>query len=154
MQISQPLLLRLEFAYPLENANHVIGPLITSLKRKMFKCGHTKHGITLIVVTEESSRELVKRLGLDDNSSVIDYHCHVAPIGAITKHGGISPFYDALDKAWNAVGQRRNPEYVRQTKRFDPRIERRVKDPERGAVREMIVKVSGAGKPPQYPDRK
>lgn len=150
----QPLLLRLEFAYPLENANHVIGSVLKALQRTAFKCGHTKYGITLIVVTEETSRDLVKRLGLNSETAIVDYHCHVAPIGAITKHTGICPFHDALDKAWNAVGERRNPEYMRQAKRFDPRFERRVKNPESGAVREMIVKPAGAGKPPQYPYRK
>ena len=62
MRVKQPLLLRVEFAFPLENAQHVIGKIIGPLKRQMWKCSHGKYSIALLVVTEESALELVKRL--------------------------------------------------------------------------------------------
>ena len=153
MTLRQPLLLRLEFQYPLEQAGSTLGKIIGSLQRPMFKCNHWKYSISLIVVTDESARDLVKRLGLDDIDAVEDYCCHVAPIGAITKHGGMNSFFTSLDKAWDAVGKRRHPEYVRQTKRFDPRFEDRVKDPERGAVSKMKVKPPRVWQPPKNPYR-
>jgi hypothetical protein len=57
-----------------------------------------------VIMTGESSRELVARLRLDGITSIADFSCHIAPIGAICKHGGISTLHSALDKAWKAVG--------------------------------------------------
>jgi len=153
MRVKQPLLLRVEFAFPLDQANHIISQIIGPLKRQMWKCGHGKYSIAFVVVTEESSRELVKRLGLDDMHAVVDFSCHVAPIGVICKHGGFNSVHTAVTKAWETVGQRRNPEYVRQTKRFDPRVERRVEDRERGAIREVRVEPSRVRQTPKNPNR-
>ena len=154
MRLPQPLLLRVDFAFPIENAHHVIAKIVTPLERRMWKCNHGKYSLSFVIVTEESSRELVKRLGLDDMSGVADFLCHVAPIGVITKHGGVNTLHTAVTKAWESVGKWRHPEYMRQAKRFDPRIERRVEDRERGAVREMIVKSPRVRKPPEDPNRK
>lgn len=151
MRVKQPLLLRVEFAFPLENANHVVAKIIGPLQRQMFKCCHGKYSIALLVITDESALELVKRLRLGEISGIDDYSCHVAPIGAICMHGGINTLHTALTKAWDAVGQRRNPEYMRQTKRFDPRIERRVEDRESGAIRQMRVEPPRVRKPSQEP---
>jgi hypothetical protein len=146
MRLPQPLLLRIEFKFELEHANHAISQIIGPLQRQMWKCSHGKRSIVLVVVTEETSLELVKRLRLDEISAIEDYSCHVAPIGVICKHAGFSTLHTAITKAWDAVGQRRHPEYMRQTKRFDPRIERRVEDRERGAIREMGIEPRRPGK--------
>lgn len=153
MRVQQPLLLRVEFSFELEHANRVIGKIIAPLKRQMWKCSHGKRSICLLIVTDESSFELVQRLRLKQISGIEDYVCHVAPIGVICKYGGMNTLATALDKAWDAVGQRRNPEYMRQAKRFDPRVERRVKDRESGAIREMHVEPPTVRKPSQDFDR-
>lgn len=149
----QPLLLRVEFPFPLEKADYIIAQIVRPLARPMWKCSHGKYSIALVIVTDESSRDLVKRLRLDEISGVEDYTCHVAPIGVICKHGGLSTLHTAVTKAWDSIGKRRNPEYMRQTKRFDPRIERRIEDRERGAVREVKVEPSGMRNPPKEPYR-
>lgn len=153
MRVKQPLLLRVEFDFPLESANHVIAKIIGPMQRQIFKCCHGKYSMAIIVMTDESSHELVDRLRLKQITGIADYSCHVAPIGAICMHGGMNTFATALDKAWDAVGKRRNPEYMRQTKRFDPRFEDRVKDPQSGAIRKMKVKPPSPRQPPEYPDR-
>jgi hypothetical protein len=145
----QPLLLRVDFSFPLEKANHVIAKIIGPLQRQMWKCNHGKYSISFVVVTEETSLELVKRLGLADITGIEDYFCHVAPIGVICKHGGLNTLHTAITKAWNTCGQRRNPEYMRQTKRFDPGIERRIEDRERGAIREVNVEPMAVRKSPK-----
>jgi len=154
MRLRTPLLLRLEFTYPLENADRVIGQIIKPLQRKMWKCAHGKYTISMVIITEESSSELVKRLQLDNIEAITDFSCNIAPIGAICKHGGMNSLHTALSKAWEEVGQRRHPEYVRQTQRFNPRIERRVEDPESGAICEMLVKPGRPGDKPKNLDRK
>jgi hypothetical protein len=153
MRLPQPLLLRVEFVFELEHANHTIGQIIQPLQRQMWKCSHGKRSIALVVITEESALELVKRLRLDEMTAVEDYTCHVAPIGVICKHGGMNTLATAIGKAWEAVGQRSHPEYMRQTKRFDPRIERRVEDRQSGAIREMRVELAGVRKPPKDSNR-
>jgi hypothetical protein len=153
MRVKQPLLLRVEFSFPLEKAQHVIGQIVRPLSWPWWKCSHGKYSISFVVVTEESSLELVKRLRLDEITAVEDYTCHTAPIGVICKHGGMNTLHTAVSKAWDAVGKRRNPEYVRQTKRFDPRFERRVEDRESGAVRQVKVEPPRARQPAKNPDR-
>lgn len=131
----QPLLLRLEFKFELEHAAYALKPIERSIFRDFWKCSHGKRSISFVVLTQESSRELVTRLNLGEVTALEDYTCHVAPIGAISKHGGLSTLHDALKKAWTAVGERENQAYRRQRQRFDPRKESRSDDREFGALR-------------------
>jgi hypothetical protein len=153
MRLPQPLLLRVEFAFDLERANHVIGQIVGPLKRQMWKCCHGKRSIAFVIITEESSLELVKRLRLSEMDAIEDYSCHIAPIGAICKHGGMNTLHTAVTKAWEHVGKRSHPEYVRQTQRFNPRIERRVEDRESGAIRQMSIEPPRMRKAPKDSDR-
>jgi hypothetical protein len=107
----------LEFAIEIEHAGYALKPIERAICRDFWKCAHGKR----VILTHESSRELVSRLKLADVTSLEDYCCHVAPIG----HGGMSTLHDALKKAWDAVGERRSPAYRRQRERFDPRKEMR-----------------------------
>ena len=131
----QPLLLRLEFKFEIEHAGYALKPIERSIYRDFWKCSHGKRSISFVILTQESSRELVARLKLGEVTSLEDYSCHVAPIGAISKHGGLSTLHDALRKAWAAVGERGNPAYRQQRRRFDPRTELRSDDPHFGALR-------------------
>lgn len=132
--VRQPLLLRIEFSFEMEHAGYALKPILQSIGRDYWKCSHGKRSIALVILTQESSIELVTRLRLRDVTSIEDFSCYVAPIGAICKHGGMSTLHDALKKAWDAVG-RRNPAYRRQRERFDPRKEVRSDDREYGASR-------------------
>lgn len=116
----QPLLLRLEFKFEIEHAGYALKPIEKAIFRDFWRCSHGKRSISFVILTQESSSELVTRLGLRDVTSLEDYTCHVAPIGAISMHGGLSTLHDALKKAWAAVGERGNPAYRQQRKRFDP----------------------------------
>jgi hypothetical protein len=136
-----PLLLRIEFKFELEHAGYALKPIERSIGRDFWKCAHGKRSVAFIVVTRESSLELVKRLGLDEITSIEDFCCHVAPIGAISKHGGLSSFHDALKKAWASVGHDRSPAYRQQRQRFNPRTESRSDDREYGALRERKQKL-------------
>lgn len=131
----QPLLLRLEFKFEIEHAGYALKPIERSIYRDFWKCSHGKRSISFVILTQESSRELVTRLKLDEVTALEDYSCHVAPIGAISKHGGLSTLHDALKKAWAAVGERRNPGYRQQRRRFNPRTDTRADDYEFGALR-------------------
>jgi hypothetical protein len=149
----QVLLLRTELRFELEDSNHVIGRIVTAIKRPMWKCMHGKRTIAFVVITGESSLELVKRLGLDAIDGVENYWCHVAPIGVVAKHGVLDSLGTAIDKAWEYAGKRRNPEYVHQTQRLDPYLERRVKDRMGGASIEVPVKRQAVRKPTRNPYR-
>lgn len=130
-----PLLLRIEFKFEIEHAGYALKPIERAIGRDFWKCSHGKRSVAFVVVTNESSSELVRRLGLGDVTSIEDFCCHVAPIGAICKHGGLSTFHDALKKAWAAVGERRSPAYRQQRQLFNPRTETRSDSPGFGAVR-------------------
>jgi len=99
-RLPTPLLLRVEFAFEVQHANHAIAQIVQPLKRRMWKCGHGKRSISFIVITEESSLELVKRLGLDQMDAVEDYLCHIAPIGAVCKHGSFGSIHTRARKPY------------------------------------------------------
>lgn len=132
----QPLLLRIEFAFEVEHAGYALKPIERAIGRDFWKCSHGKRSVAFVIVTQESSRELVGRLQLDAVTSIEDWSCHVAPIGAISKHGGLSTLHNALQKAWDTIGGRRSSAYSDQLKRFDPRRESRAVSREFGALRE------------------
>jgi hypothetical protein len=150
----QVLLLRVEFAFELEHANHAIGTIVRAFQRPMWKCMHGKRTIAFVVITDESSVELVKRLGLDQIGGIENYWCHVAPIAVVAKHGNLDSLDTAIDKAWDHAGKRHNPEYMRQAKRSDPYIERRVKHGMGGASVEMRIEPGAVRKSPQHPNDK
>ena len=131
-----PLLLRIEFMYELEHAAQAVKGIERPIGRDFWKCAHGKRSIAFVIVTTGLSVELVKRLNLDGVTSIEDFSCYVAPIGAICKHGGLSTFHDALGKAWASVGDYRSPAYRQQRQRFNPRTESRSDDREFGALRE------------------
>jgi hypothetical protein len=133
-----PLLLHIELGFELEHADYVLKPLARSIGRDFWKCAHGKRSVAFVILTEESSRELVSRLALADIGAIEDYSCYIAPIGAVCKHGGFSTLHVALDKAWKAVGERRHPSYRGLRQRFDPRNEKRVDNRDHGAVRERV----------------
>lgn len=132
----QPLLLRIEFSFEVEHAGYALKQIGQAIGRDFWKCSHGKRSIAFVILTQESSRELINRLKLDEITAIEDYCCHVAPIGAISKHGGFSTLHDALKKAWTAVGERRSSAYRGQRQRFNPRTEKRSDDREYGALRE------------------
>jgi hypothetical protein len=148
----QVLLLRVEVPFELESCDHTVGQIVRALKRPMWKCMHGKRTIAFVVITDESSLELVKRIGLHEMPGVENFWCHVAPIGVIAKYGALDTLDTAIDKAWEYAGKRHNPEYVRQTKRLDPFVERRIKDGMGSATVEMRIKPRGMRKPSKDPD--
>lgn len=132
----QPLLLRIEFAFEVDHAGYALKPIERAIGRDFWKCAHGKRSVAFVILTQESSRELASRLQLDAITSIEDWSCHVAPIGAVSKHGGLSTLHAALQKAWAAVGERRSSAYRGQRHRLDPRLESRVEDREFGGKRE------------------
>jgi hypothetical protein len=148
----QVLLLRIEVPFELERCNHTIGQIVRALKRPMWKCMHGKRTIAFVVITVESSLELVKRVGLYEIPGIENFWCHVAPIAVVAKHGALDTLDTAIDKAWEHAGKRRNPEYVRQTKRNDPTVERRIKHGVGRASIEMGIEASRVRKPSKDPD--
>src|SRR5262245_5735005 len=96
----QVLLLRVEFPFALENCDRTIGRIVGALQRPMWKCMHGKRTIAFVVITDESSLELVKRLGLNEMPGIENFWCHVAPLGVVAKNGFLDSLDDAIDKAW------------------------------------------------------
>jgi hypothetical protein len=69
----QPLLLRLEFAFEIKHAGYALKPIERAIGRDFWKCSHGKRSIAFVILTHESSRELVSRLKLADVTSLEDY---------------------------------------------------------------------------------
>lgn len=131
----QPLLLHIELKFELDVAGYIVNPLARSIDRRYWKCCHGKRSLAFVILSEESSRELVRRLKLADITGIEDYSCYVAPIGAVTKHGGLSSLHSALNAAWDIVGGRRHPAFRDQSRRFDKFRDTRISNDEHGALR-------------------
>jgi hypothetical protein len=85
-------------------------------------------------------------------AGVENFWCHVAPIGVIAKNGFLDSLDAAIDKAWEYAGKRRNPEYMREAKRRDPFVERRVKHGMGRASIEVGIEPRSVRKPPKNSD--
>ena len=53
MRLPQPLLLRVEFAFDLENASYIVGQIVGPLQRTMFRCCYGKRSLAFLIITEQ-----------------------------------------------------------------------------------------------------
>jgi len=153
-KLNQVLELRVDFKYDLERAVHDVGRIYKVFGRWTKPGMHGKSTVTFLLVTTETSTELVKRLRptLDEITSIENYWCRVAPQVVVTKHG-IDPYSTYLDLAWKKAREWNQPKHVRQSQRFNIVAERRVEDRERGAPIKMPIDTRGMRKPSKDSDR-
>jgi hypothetical protein len=146
--------LRVDFKYDLERAGGDVGRIFKAFGRWAKPGMHGKCTVTFLVITTETSTELVKRLRptLDEITSIENYWCKVAPQVVVTKHG-IDPYSSYLELAWKRAREWNQPKNVRQPQRFNVIAERRVEDGERSASVKMTIEPRGMRKPPKNSDR-
>jgi hypothetical protein len=114
------LQLRVDFTVSLEEiVERRIGIIYKSFGTCAKPCLHGKATITFLVVTQETSSELRRRLepALEQMGSVDNHWCHVAPTVAVGKRGG-DPFVHWLGVAWDKAREWNKSEDVRQFKVF------------------------------------
>ncbi|MGX1100889.1 hypothetical protein [Amorphus sp. MBR-141] len=148
----QPLLLQLELKYELEDAGRDVIRLQGAIKRWCKAACHVKRGVSLLIVTDESSETLVERLRptLESISSIDNWRCYVAPSTVTCRNGTLDTLATRCHEAWLEAGQRNKPKHVSQPKSADAVFLRRgIKEDERRAVVKMSVKPRGMRQTPE-----
>jgi hypothetical protein len=151
---NQVLELRVDFKYDLERARRDLARIYKAFGRWAKPGLHGKSTITFLLVTTETSTELVKRLRptLDEITSIDNFWCRVAPQVIVTKHG-IDPYSTYLDLAWKKAREWNQSKHMRQPQRLHVISERRIEDRERGAPVKMPIDSRGMRKPSKDSDR-
>jgi len=115
---------------------------------------YSKNSISYVILTEETSAELVNRLDLpaivaDDHRRLENYWCNVAPTTGVARYGVNDPFITGIERAWARIRQRRHSDYMRDTQRDGRRTERRVENFPSSTIRKVGVEFPGVRKPPE-----
>jgi len=113
----QAHLLRVEFKYDLESKDSqvAVGTIIKNVRRPTKAAMHCKRSIALVIITPESSTELLTRLRpvLEQIGAVDNYWCHLAPPAVVAKHGGLDPLATRVREAWEEIRKGRKSYNVR-----------------------------------------
>jgi hypothetical protein len=147
----QPLLLHVEFKSDFEYSKREYLEVLRSIQRWAKPCMHQRRSICFVIVSAETSAELVKRLRPTLDSNTADYRCHPAPIAVVARHGSVDSLVTHVEAAWKEIGERGKPQHMRQSQFRSS--ERRIDNRQGGAIGQMIVEPRGSGKSPKNFDR-
>lgn len=113
----QAHLLRVEFKFDLaeKDSQRALGTLVKNVRRWARVAMHCKRSCALVIVTDESSAQLLARLRpvLEEFSSVDNYWCHAAPPAVVARHGGMDPLVTRVAEAVEEIRQRRSSQHMR-----------------------------------------
>jgi hypothetical protein len=114
--------LRVDFKYDdLEEARkRAFGRIFKAIGQWAKPGKHGRATITILVVTTETSAELLGRLTptLEQIDGVDNRWCSVAPQVAVALHGGNDPYVHWLEASWKEARKRNESHHMRQSQRF------------------------------------
>jgi hypothetical protein len=120
--------LRVDFTVSLEEiVERRIGIIYKSFKTWAKPCLHGKATVTFLVVTQETSSELQRRLEptFEQVGSVDNHWCRIAPDVAVGKRGN-DPFVHWLGAAWEKAREWNKPQDMRKAQVFGRPTKREV----------------------------
>jgi len=149
------MLLTAYFLYEVERAASVVLQIQKAAKRWCRPTMAGKRAVSYVILTEESSRELVERLRptLDGITTVFDYRCHTILDDVVGKES-IDVLATYVAEAWEELRKRNHPDYVRQPERSETIIVGNMENFDRRTAVQMGFKARRVWKPPEDPDRK
>lgn len=101
------------------------GRIEWAIQRACYPANHTKHSVSLFVVTRETPQELLDRIGprMETVTAVQDFRCiATGTLPAAAKNGGDDPIIGRLAEAWHEaerIGKRSKAEDLRQVRPGD-----------------------------------
>jgi hypothetical protein len=149
------MLLRVCFLLEIEAIGSAVGKIIKATSRWCRPAMHSKRAIAFVILTEESSDQLVDRLRptLEGITSVENYWCHIIVDDVIGRHGAVDPLATYVREAWEELRKRNKPNYVRQSERPETIVVGYMQDFDRGAAIKMGVKGRRPWKAAENADR-
>lgn len=148
----QPLLLHVEFKSDFEYSKREYLEVLRSIQRWAKPAMHGKRSVCLVILTAETSTELVKRLRPTLDSNTADYRCYAAPAAVVARHGSIDTLVTHVAAAHAEIRERRYSNNMRD--RQFSRSKRGVDYGKRSAIIQMPVEPRSAGKPTKEFDGK
>lgn len=149
------LMFRVLFKYELEHCQRDVMAIGKAIKRHLRPAMHSKRGIAFVIVTDETSTELMDRVGptLAGIGAIENYWCHTAATDIAAMNGDMDPLVTFTRDAYAEARKRNHAKNV-------PKPERRkfgdiwgVKHRVSGAPVEMGVPRNGMRDSPKNPDR-
>jgi hypothetical protein len=137
------LLLRVGFLYELERTANDVSRIHRTIKRRWcYPAMHSKRMVAFVIVTEESPKRLMDRVGptLEAISAIENYWCHYIFDDIVAKNGNMDPLTCYVREAWQEVRKRNSTDYVREPERAEPVIIGNMEGFNRRAAIEMGIK--------------
>jgi hypothetical protein len=125
------------------------------VQRHIQRGKHTPYSFSMLVVTDESPAELVKRVrpGFEAVGVIEDFWAQIVGLDATGPTGDFDPFTFRVKKAWVEANDRNKPKHLQERRPRDTRVENGVQKLDRGATLEMGFRSRGERKPTSDPDR-
>jgi hypothetical protein len=149
------MLLSAYFLYEVERASPLVNQVIKLTKRWCRPVMAGKRAVDFVILTEETSEQLVERLRpeLDAISTIFNYRCKTVLDDVVGKEK-IDVLATYVREAWEELRKRNQPNYVRQPERAETIIVGNMEDFDRSTAVKMGIKARRPWKPPERPDRK
>jgi hypothetical protein len=150
-----PLLLHLAFKFPLEDVERDLKRTVAKVERWCKRAMFTRRGVALVVVTDETPRQLVDRLRstLESVTTLEDFWCHSLPADVAGRHGNLDTLEERGREAWAHARKLNETQHMRKPKGRNWFGKHGPRDVQLGAPVEMSVYARAERKPPRKFDR-
>jgi hypothetical protein len=132
------VVLELSLKYELEEVHREIERVVKALGTRWHRKGkHLKYSVSFVIVTGETDKMLMDRLGpkLASINAIEKFFVFFAPRYALCSDGVMDPFSSAILDAWDVVRGRNQPQNMRQPQRPGGGSFRPIKHSDRGTFR-------------------
>jgi hypothetical protein len=142
------------FLYEIERAAPAVSQIVRATNRWCRPTMAGKRAVTFVILTEETSEELVARLRptLDGITTIFDYKCKTILDDIVGKER-IDVLATYVREAWEELRKRNHPDYVRQPEGAEAIIVGNMENFDRRTAVQMGIKARRSRKEPQNPDR-
>ena len=132
----------------------VVNEVNRAIKRWCRPAMAGKRAVDFVIVTDETSEQLVKRLrpALNEITTILDYRCQTCIDDVVGKEA-IDVFGTYVAEAWQELRKRTDPKSVRQPERAETLVIGNMENLDRGTAIKMGIKARRPRKAPQKPDR-
>jgi hypothetical protein len=150
------MLLRVALQYEIEKAASAVPRIISATKCWCKPAMHSKRMVAFVILTEETSEQLMDRLrpSLDSLTAIENYWCHTILPDVVARERNVDALTTYVREAWEELRKRNDPQNMRKSKRAEPVVVGYMKDFDSRAAVKMGIKGRRMWKPPEETDRK
>ncbi|AMN43233.1 hypothetical protein [Rhodoplanes sp. Z2-YC6860] len=149
------MLLRVAFQYEIEKTASAIPRIVTAVKRWCRPAMHSKRMVGFVILTEETSEQLMDRLRptLESITAIENYWCHTILNDVVGRERNMDPLTFYVGEAWQELRKRNDPKYVRKPERAETLVVGYMKDFDSRTAVKMGIKGRRMWQKPESADR-